>query len=98
MSDIDAKFQKAVAIINAKPKPGQKKLKVDMKTKLTFYALYKQATEGPCKGAKPSRTAMVDYYKWMAWTKCGQMSKAQAKEKYLATAMKFMPADVKSKL
>lgn len=93
-----SEFEKAVAIINAKPAPGAKKVKLDMKKQLTFYALYKQATEGKCTGKEPSKMDMANHYKWKAWTACGDMSKEEAKKKYVALAKEVMPPEIKAKL
>lgn len=93
-----SEFEKAVAIITAKPAPGTKKLKLDMKKQLTFYALYKQSTEGKCTAKEPSKMDMAAHYKWKAWTTCGDMSKEDAKKKYVALAKEVLPADLKAKL
>ena len=94
---VQAQFEKAVKIINAKPAPGAKKIKLDNRKKLMFYALFKQATEGPCTGKAPSRSDMVAYYKHKAWSQCKNMSKDDAKKKYLELACSVVP-DLKSKL
>jgi diazepam-binding inhibitor (GABA receptor modulating acyl-CoA-binding protein) len=91
-------FEKAVAVITGKPKPGDPKVSLDMRKKLTFYALYKQATEGPCTGKEPRKSDMAAYYKWKAWKTCGQMSKDDAKKKYVEMAKSVLPPALKSKL
>ena len=53
--------------------------------KLKLYALYKQATEGPCTTAKPSVFNIVEKAKWEAWSSLGQISNTEAKEKYIAS-------------
>ena len=45
-SQVDAAFKAANDFI----KSGDKSVSLDNATKLKFYGLYKQATEGPCKG------------------------------------------------
>ena len=91
-------FEKAVAIIQAKPAPGKKPPKMDIKTKLTFYALFKQATEGDVTGKEPSKMDMANYYKYKARMQCKGMSKDAAKAKYVEAAKKVLPADLQSKL
>eukprot|EP00457_Paulinella_chromatophora_P012473 gb/GEZN01012683.1/.p1 GENE.gb/GEZN01012683.1/~~gb/GEZN01012683.1/.p1 ORF type:complete len:291 (-),score=52.68 gb/GEZN01012683.1/:120-992(-) len=54
--------------------------------KLELYALYKQATVGPCDIEKPS---MLDIYataKWEAWRELGKLSVKQAQDKYMELA------------
>lgn len=98
MSAVEQKFKKAVEIINAKPGPNTPKVKVDMKQKLAFYGLFKQATEGKCNVKAPSKTDIANYYKWKAWTTCGDMSKEEAMKKYVELATSVMPANLKAKL
>lgn len=88
----DAQFEKAVKIINSKPAPGTKAPKLDVKKKLMFYALFKQATEGDCNKKEPSKMDMTNHYKWRAWMQCKGMSKADAKEKYLKLFKSVSPA------
>lgn len=97
-SDLNTRFENAVKIIMAKPVEGQKKIKLDVKTQLTFYALYKQATEGKNTTKEPSKMDAVNNYKWKAWTSLGDMSKDDAKKKYLEQAEKLMPPEIKAKL
>ena len=94
---VDEQFQKAVAIVNAKPGPNTPAVKLDTKKKLMFYALFKQATEGKCTGKAPSRSDMVAFYKHKAWSQCGDMSKEDAKKKYLELAKSVVPG-IASKL
>jgi acyl-CoA-binding protein len=51
--------------------------------KLTFYGLYKQATTGPCKEARPSVFNYINRAKWDAWDKCKSMSKEAAMTAYI---------------
>jgi len=59
--------------------------------KLKFYALYKQATEGPCSTQRPGFFDLVGKSKWDAWNALGDMSKDEAKKQYIA-AFKEMEA------
>ncbi|CAK4614035.1 hypothetical protein LEN26_002996 [Aphanomyces euteiches] len=54
----------------------------DNQTKLEMYALFKQATEGPCTQPKPGMFDFVGKAKWEAWTKLGSLSQDDAKKKY----------------
>lgn len=91
-------FENAVKIINSKPAAGAKPPKIDIKKKLMFYALYKQATEGDNKGAEPSKMDMANHYKWRAWNQCKGMSKEDAQKKYVELAKSVLPQDLQAKL
>ncbi|NXD23391.1 ECI2 isomerase, partial [Spelaeornis formosus] len=43
-------------------------------TKLKLYALFKQATEGPCNAPKPGMLDFVKKAKWDAWNSLGNLS------------------------
>ena len=58
---------------------------------LIFYALYKQATDGPCTGEAPSRLHMVGYEKWKAHKALGPISSEEAMERYVAELTKVAP-------
>eukprot|EP01116_Phalansterium_solitarium_P020948 TRINITY_DN6359_c0_g2_i2.p1 TRINITY_DN6359_c0_g2~~TRINITY_DN6359_c0_g2_i2.p1 ORF type:complete len:334 (-),score=70.21 TRINITY_DN6359_c0_g2_i2:1195-2196(-) len=61
--------------------------------KLGFYALFKQATEGPCRVPAPSFYQVLARSKWMSWHNCGEMSRDEAMAQYIQllinTASKF---------
>ena len=46
----DAQIDAAFTAANDFIKSGEKGIKVDNATKLKYYGLYKQSTEGPCTG------------------------------------------------
>lgn len=52
-------------------------------TKLKFYGLYKQATEGTNTTPKPGFWDVVSRAKWEAWTKLGDISKEEAMQQYV---------------
>ncbi|KAF2349662.1 Acyl-CoA-binding protein ACBP [Trinorchestia longiramus] len=85
-SSTEEKFRAAVNVIKGLPKDGPYQPSNEMK--LTFYGLYKQATEGPCTEPKPSFYQVVAGYKWHAWSSLGQISKQEAMEKYIAELKK----------
>ncbi|XP_074204139.1 enoyl-CoA delta isomerase 2 isoform X1 [Camelus bactrianus] len=51
--------------------------------KLKLYALYKQATEGPCNLPKPDMMDLVNKAKWDAWSALGSLPKETARENYV---------------
>jgi len=50
--------------------------------KLKFYALYKQATVGPCNTSQPWKVDVTNRAKWDEWNDLGKMSKEDAMVKY----------------
>lgn len=53
--------------------------------RLLFYALHKQATEGPCKESKPWAWNAVESAKWQSWSQLGNMSQMEAMRLYVRT-------------
>ncbi|XP_035882406.1 enoyl-CoA delta isomerase 2 isoform X2 [Phyllostomus discolor] len=51
--------------------------------KLKLYALYKQATEGPCNMPKPGVFDFINKAKWDAWNALGSMPKETARQSYV---------------
>eukprot|EP01041_Mallomonas_annulata_P011420 gene11420-23892_t len=51
--------------------------------KLNLYALYKQATAGPCKGDRPGLFDFVNRAKYDAWHALGNMSAEDAGNRYI---------------
>ncbi len=75
-----AELEQAQAAVNAMTKdPGND-------TKLKLYALYKQATVGDAKGARPGFTDFVGRMKYDAWAKLKGTSQEDAESEYLALA------------
>eukprot|EP00474_Spongospora_subterranea_P009115 CRZ09573.1 hypothetical protein [Spongospora subterranea] len=82
-------FENAVSYVqNLKPAG---KIQPSNTAKLMFYALYKQAVDGQNKTSAPSRLKVVDRAKWTAWSKLGNMSKNDAKSRYIAELAKVDP-------
>ena len=54
------------------------KIMLRPKVKLKIYALYKQATKGPCSSPKPSAWNVKGRMKWDAWNKLGPLSREDA--------------------
>lgn len=51
--------------------------------KLRLYALYKQATDGPCNMPKPGVFDFVNKAKWDAWSALGSLPKETARQDYV---------------
>uniref|UniRef100_G3Q1Z7 Enoyl-CoA delta isomerase 2 n=1 Tax=Gasterosteus aculeatus aculeatus TaxID=481459 RepID=G3Q1Z7_GASAC len=50
--------------------------------KLQIYALFKQATQGPCNTPKPGMLDFVNKVKWEAWRSLGSVPQDEARQKY----------------
>ncbi|XP_075894082.1 enoyl-CoA delta isomerase 2 isoform X1 [Nelusetta ayraudi] len=50
--------------------------------KLKIYALFKQATQGPCNTPKPGMLDFVNKAKWEAWKSLGVISQEDARHQY----------------
>ncbi|XP_072235032.1 enoyl-CoA delta isomerase 2 isoform X3 [Leuresthes tenuis] len=50
--------------------------------KLKIYALFKQATQGPCNTPKPGMLDFVNKVKWDAWKSLGAISQDEARQQY----------------
>lgn len=90
---VEHKFKAALSVIRGLPKNGSYKPSPEMMLK--FYSYYKQATEGPCTKAKPWAWDVINKAKWDAWSKLGNMTKAEAMENYvhsLTEIVEAMPA------
>jgi len=77
MSDLDARFEQAVADSKTLPE------KPDNMTLLKIYALYKQASAGDVDGKRPGFTDMVARAKWDAWNEEKGKSAEEAKQEYV---------------
>ncbi|XP_044747466.1 acyl-CoA-binding domain-containing protein 5 [Coccinella septempunctata] len=77
----EQKFEAAVNVIRSLPKNGSYQPSNDLL--LRFYAFYKQATEGPCLGARPAFWDIVNRAKYDAWKRLGNMSRTEAMVKYI---------------
>ncbi|KAK5849532.1 hypothetical protein PBY51_013860 [Eleginops maclovinus] len=50
--------------------------------KLKIYALFKQASQGPCNTPKPGMLDFVNKVKWDAWKSLGSISQEEARQQY----------------
>uniref|UniRef100_A0A8D0HP30 Enoyl-CoA delta isomerase 2 n=1 Tax=Sphenodon punctatus TaxID=8508 RepID=A0A8D0HP30_SPHPU len=68
-----------------KAKDQLKRLKKDPgnEVKLKLYALFKQATQGPCSTPKPGMLDFVNKTKWDAWSSLGSLPKDSASQNYV---------------
>uniref|UniRef100_A0A8C1DWH4 ACB domain-containing protein n=1 Tax=Cyprinus carpio carpio TaxID=630221 RepID=A0A8C1DWH4_CYPCA len=67
----------------AKEKLGALKKDPGNEVKLKVYALFKQATQGPCNTPKPSMLDFVNKAKWDAWKSLGSVSQEEARQQYV---------------
>ena len=58
---------------------------------LQFYALFKQATDGPCTSEAPSRLNVVAYEKWKAHKALGPIGSTEAMAMYVEELSKVAP-------
>ncbi|KAG5508525.1 hypothetical protein GH5_06774 [Leishmania sp. Ghana 2012 LV757] len=79
MSAVD--FDAAVAYVRSLPADGP--VRMDNSTRLSFYSLYKQATEGDVKGTQPWAVQVEARAKWDAWNARKGMSSDDAKAAYV---------------
>ncbi|CAI5780054.1 enoyl-CoA delta isomerase 2, mitochondrial-like isoform X3 [Podarcis lilfordi] len=61
--------------------------------KLNIYALFKQATEGPCKAPKPGMLDFVKKAKWDAWQSLGNLPQDSARQKYIELVSSLVAAE-----
>lgn len=61
--------------------------------KLKLYALFKQATEGPCNSPKPGMLDFVKKAKWDAWNSLGNLSQDNARQKYIELVSSLVSAE-----
>ncbi|GMT08784.1 hypothetical protein PFISCL1PPCAC_81, partial [Pristionchus fissidentatus] len=79
---LEEKFEACVNIIQNLPKSGP--VPTTFVEMVTMYALYKQATLGPCRGSQPGIWNPEGRGKWEAWSRLGDMDKDEAMEIYVA--------------
>uniref|UniRef100_A0A4W5PWD9 Enoyl-CoA delta isomerase 2 n=1 Tax=Hucho hucho TaxID=62062 RepID=A0A4W5PWD9_9TELE len=67
----------------AKSQMGMLKKDPGNEAKLKIYALFKQATQGPCNTPKPGMLDFVGKAKWDAWKSLGSVSQEDARQQYV---------------
>ncbi|XP_005398946.1 PREDICTED: enoyl-CoA delta isomerase 2, mitochondrial [Chinchilla lanigera] len=60
--------------------------------KLKLYALYKQATEGPCNVPEPGVLNSISKAKWDAWNALGSLPKEAARQDYVEFVSSLSPS------
>ncbi|KAG5481525.1 hypothetical protein LSCM1_05543 [Leishmania martiniquensis] len=80
-----ADFDAAVAYVRSLPTNGPTQMNTS--TRLHFYSLYKQATEGDVKGSQPWAVQVEARAKWDAWNGRKGMSSDDAKAAYVKLLM-----------
>lgn len=85
---IEERFNAAVNVIRGLPKNGPYQPSNEML--LTFYSLFKQATEGKCNVGRPALWNVVNRAKWDAWNRLGDMPREVAMQKYVDELKKIV--------
>ena len=75
----------------AKYLSSNSKLKLSNTQRLHFYALFKQATVGPCNKPQPSILDFTERAKWSAWHDLANMSKDVAVVEYINAVEQIAP-------
>lgn len=84
MSELKAQFEQAQKDVKTLTRrPGNEEL-------LALYSLFKQATEGDVKGARPGMLDMVGRAKYDAWSRLKGTSGEQAMKNYLSVVNKLL--------
>ncbi|CAB1349452.1 unnamed protein product [Coregonus sp. 'balchen'] len=68
---------------HAKSQMGTLKEDPGNEAKLKIYALFKQATQGPCNTPKPGMLDFVGKAKWDAWKSLGSVAQEDARQQYV---------------
>ncbi|KAI0334240.1 acyl-CoA-binding protein [Cubamyces sp. BRFM 1775] len=83
-----AKFEKAVAIVQSLPKEGP--IQPSQEEQLYFYKYYKQATVGDVNTSRPGMLDFVGKAKWDAWKSVEGTSKEDAYAKYVEKLLEIL--------
>ncbi|KAJ7707433.1 acyl-CoA-binding protein [Mycena rosella] len=86
----EAKFNKAVEIVQGLPKDGPVKPSQD--DQLIFYKYFKQAKMGDNTTTRPGMLDFVGKAKWDAWTSVKGVSKEEAWTKYVEKLLAILKA------
>ncbi|KZP31799.1 acyl-CoA-binding protein [Athelia psychrophila] len=84
----EAKFDKAVATVQALPKDGP--IKPSQDQQLAFYQYYKQGTIGDVNTERPGMMDFVGKKKWDAWNSVKGTTKEDAWAKYVEELLKLL--------
>ncbi|KAJ7170900.1 acyl-CoA-binding protein [Mycena crocata] len=86
----EAKFNKAVAIVQGLPKDGP--VKPSQEDQLFFYSYFKQANLGDNTTTRPGMLDFTGKAKWDAWTGVKGTSKEEAWAKYVEKLLEVLKA------
>ncbi|KAK1794877.1 hypothetical protein P4O66_010077 [Electrophorus voltai] len=78
---------------NAKAQLGTLKKDPGNHVKLKIYALFKQATQGPCNTPKPGMLDFVNKAKWDAWKSLESVSQEEARQQYVDLIKSLVSAE-----
>jgi acyl-CoA-binding protein/Tfp pilus assembly protein PilF len=81
------------AFASAVKRVGQSKVPLSNDHKLQIYALFKQASQGKCSTPQPSLINFTERAKWNAWNELGDMSRDEARARYVHMADTLCGAD-----
>ncbi|KZT67974.1 acyl-CoA-binding protein [Daedalea quercina L-15889] len=90
MSVSEAKFEKAVEIIQGLPKDGPVQPTQD--DRLFFYKYYKQATVGDVNTSRPGMLDFVGKAKWDAWKSVEGTPQDEARTNYVERLLEILKA------
>ncbi|XP_062848116.1 enoyl-CoA delta isomerase 2, mitochondrial [Trichomycterus rosablanca] len=79
---------------HAKNQLGTLKKDPGNEVKLKIYALFKQATQGPCSTPKPGMLDFVNKAKWDAWKSLGVLTQEDARQQYVDLISSLVAAEV----
>ncbi|KAM0755970.1 ACBP-domain-containing protein [Meredithblackwellia eburnea MCA 4105] len=85
---IDARFERAVDIVQSLPRNGP--IQTNYDDKLLLYSVYKQASEGDIKTNRPGMLDILGRAKWDAWNKRKGVSEDDAKRLYVEGLIKIL--------
>ncbi|KAI5606452.1 enoyl-CoA delta isomerase 2, mitochondrial [Silurus asotus] len=77
----------------AKVQLGTLKKDPGNEVKLKIYALFKQATQGPCNTPKPGMLDFVNKVKWDAWKSLGALAQEDARQQYVDLVSSLVSAE-----
>ncbi|PAA61526.1 hypothetical protein BOX15_Mlig017150g1 [Macrostomum lignano] len=95
-----AQFEAAVQVVDSLPRGSSSQsvamqgFKPSTDLMLRFYALYKQASNGPCQQPRPAFWDLIGKMKWDAWRALGDMPRERAMLEYsrqLRTVIESLP-------
>ncbi|XP_054841549.1 enoyl-CoA delta isomerase 2-like isoform X2 [Eublepharis macularius] len=83
-----------------KAKDQLKFLKTDPgnEVKLKLYALFKQATQGPCNTPKPGMLDFINKAKWDAWNSLGTLPQESARQQYVNLVSSLVSSESSSQV